>query len=351
MHSPNEGKFSPDTRHVFGSQNDHAQMFQMIGGFRISQIVRSAALFSLAEHLANGPATATEIAEAESIDATAAFRLMRACASLGLVTYDGQSRFAATPLLNTLHRDDPHSLRGPALAQPAPVHWLPWGRLHEAIRTGQPQALAALGRNPWDYLADSPAEAEAFTLSMHRISSGVAAEAAACIDTRSVDVAIDVGGASGILVLSLMTKNPTLQGVVFDLPHVVPSAAKAAEALGLQDRFSVQSGDFFSSVPPADLYLIKWIMHDWDDAACISILRNCARAMRPGGRIILIEMVIDEVGAPGYAPQADLTMLAVHGGKERTLDEFKQLLAAADLRVSRVTPTSTPFVLIEANAM
>ncbi|AXC10446.1 O-methyltransferase [Acidisarcina polymorpha] len=340
-----------DTRDIYGSKNDYAQMFQMIVGYAISQIVRNAAVFSFAEHLALGPKTAAEIAQAESLNLDATFRLMRACASLGLMTYQEDSGFTATPLLRTLHKDDPNSLRGTALAQPASGHWLPWGRLSDAIRSGQPQDVAALGCKTWEHFAKTPADAEAFTQFMEASSLGISREAAGLLDTRSISVAVDVGGASGTLVHALMKANAALQGVVFDLPHIVPAAMKAAGKLGLDDRFSVAAGDFFSSVPPADLYLLKWILHDWDDDACISILKNCRRSINPGGRIVLIEMVIEEIGAPGITTLVDLTMLVLHGGRERSLQEYKTLLNAAGFQFTTSTATATPFVLIEAQAI
>jgi hypothetical protein len=340
-----------ETHNIFGSKKDYAQMFQMIVGFAVSQVVRNAALFSFAEHLARGPRTAVAIAEAESLNVDATFRLMRACASLGLVTYEGDSGFAATPLLRTLHKDDPNSLRGTALAQADSCHWLPWGRLAEAIRSGEPQDLAALGCSTWEHLAKTPAEAEAFTQFMDASSLRISREAATLIDTRSTSVAMDIGGASGTLVHALMKQNEALQGVVFDLPHIVPAAMKAAENLRLRDRFTVAGGDFFSSIPPADLYLLKWILHDWEDDACISILKNCRRSINPGGRIILIEMMIGEIGTPGIATLVDLTMLVLHGGRERSLHEYKTLLSATGFRFTGVTTTSTPFVLIEAIAI
>jgi len=352
MASDSNNESLSDTSNIFGAHNDYAQMFQMIVGFGISQIVHSAAIFSLAEHLAQGPKTAVEIADAEALDADATFRLMRACASLGLMAYNEDSGFAATPLLRTLHKDDPNSLKGTALVQPASAHWLPWGRITDAIRSGKPQDEAALRCSAWDYFAKTPAEAEAFTQSMNAITRGVARDAARLIDTRSTTIATDIGGASGTLIHALMKENESLQGVVFDLPHIVPDAMKAAEKLGMQNRFSVEGGDFFSSVPPADLHLLKWIMHDWGDDACLSILKNCRLSIHPGGRIIiLIEMLIEEVGTPGIASLADLIMLIMHGGRERNLNEFKTLLDASGFRFTSLTPTSTPFVLIEAVAI
>ena len=340
-----------EMRHIFGTQHDYAQMFQMIWGFTISQIVHAAALYSLPEHLGQGRATPAEIAEAESLNVDATFRFMRTCASLGLLTYDGHSKFAATPLLNTLRTDDPHSMRGPALLLPGRGHWSPWGNLSDALKTGDPQSVATLGRPAWEYLADTPAESTAFTETMKSTSFVIDREAAELVETQSVRVAVDIGGASGTLIHSLMKKNPALQGVVFDLSHVVPSAIKAAEDLGLQDRFSAVAGDFFVSVPPADLYLLKLILHDWNDDACISILKNCRRAIHPGGRIVVVEMLIGEIGTTGFSPLIDLDMLVMLGGRERNLEEYKALITAAGFRFSHATPTSTPFVLIEAVAV
>lgn len=339
------------TRPIFGGQNDHAQMYQMIWGFNVSQIVHTAALYSLPEHLDQGPKTPAEIAEAESLNVDATFRLMRACAAIGLMTYDGHSKFAATPLLNTLHKDHPKSLRGPALLMPAAGHWLPWGHLSDAIKTGESQAMATLGRSAWEHLANTPAEAAAFTETMKTASSAFNREAARLVDTQSIRVAVDIGGASGTLIHSLMKENPTLQGVVFDLPHVVPTAIKAAEELGLEDRFSVVGGDFLATEPPpADLFLLKLILHDWNDETCLSILKNCRRAINPGGRILVIEMLIGEIGTPGSAAMMDMDMLVMLGGRERNLEEYKALFTAAGFRFSNTTPSSTPFALIEGDA-
>ncbi|WP_216847015.1 methyltransferase [Granulicella sp. L60] len=338
----------PDTSSIFDERNEFSRMFRMIMGFSGSQIVHAAATFSLAEHLAEGVVTAAEIAELESTNVDAMFRLMRACASLGLLRYDGKGRFATTDLLNTLHRDDPHTLRGAALSQPAPLHWMSWGHLSNAIRTGEPQATSALGCPPWEYLAKMPAESDAFTMSMHRFSAEVSYDAAILLDTQMVDLAVDIGGASGTLLHALMRKNRTLRGVVYDLPHVASIASEAAYALGLSDRLSVEAGDFFASVPTGDLYLLKSVLHDWNDDACVSILSCCRRAINPEGRLVVVDMLVDEIGARGIAPIIDLTMLVLLGGRQRSLDEYKVLFSAAGFRFVRATPTTTPSTLIEA---
>ena len=330
------------------TENHRARMFDLITAFRVSQIVHCAALFSFADHLSGGPSSAEAIARAEGLDVDATFRLMRACTSFGLMTYDDHSGFSATPLLNTLLKDDPQSLRSTALAQPAQGHWLPLGRLSQSIKTGLPQATEALGAPVWDYYASAPLEANAFTESMNRLSTQISTEVANLIDTKNIGLVIDVGGAGGMLVQTLMEKNKSLHGGVFDLAHVLHSAKDAAISRGLQERFTAIAGDFFVDVPPADLFLLKWILHDWNDEACLSILRNCRRSVRPGGRIAVVEMIVeDETPAP-FTSLADLTMLALLGGRERTLAEFDRLLKLAGFRISRVEPTNTPFSLIEA---
>jgi ubiquinone/menaquinone biosynthesis C-methylase UbiE len=342
---------SSDAREPFGVGNDHAEMFRLIGGFRVSQIIRAAALYSLPEHLAQGAATAESIAVAESLNVEATFRFMRACAALKLLTYDGQSKFATTSLLNTLRKDNPASMRGLALVQASASHWLPWGHFSEAIKTGEPQAVATLGRSAWEYVADSPADVAAFADAMKSISLTFNRDAASLVDTKSVKVAVDVGGGSGTFIHALMAVNPALRGTVFDLPAAIPVAVQTGQELGLQDCFSVVAGDFFKdALPRADLYLLKMILHDWNDDACLAILKNCRRAINPGGRIVVADALIGEVGTPGLAPLMDLTMMVVLGGKERSLGEFQALFNATGFRFTGMTPTSTPFVLIEAMA-
>ena len=338
---------------LFGAERDYSSaMFNMILGHVAAQVVHCAALFSLADHLADGPAAAETIACAEGLDAGATFRLMRACTAFGLVTYSKEAGFTGTPLLATLRRDDPRRLRAGAIALTSHGHWAPWGQLAEAIRTGKPRAEATLGCDLFDYFAKpaGAAEAEAFSQFLVGISSAVSAEAARLIDTRKVSLAVDVGGASGSLVHALMNANPALRGTVLDLPHVAIQAAKAADALGLSDRFSFVAGDFRNAVPPADLYLLKHVLHDWADATCDSILQNCRRGLRPGGHVIVIELLADDIEPTPLFAQFDLSMMVVCGSKERTLDEYKGLLAAAGLRFVRATATETPLFLIEAVA-
>jgi hypothetical protein len=330
--------------------NPYAAMAELITAYRATQLVRVAAMFSFAEHLADGPKTATELAEAESIDADATFRVLRLCASYGLVTSEDGVRFSGTTTLTTLRKDAPGSLRGLALTMGGPSHWLPWGRLPEAVRTGKPQAEAALGTDAWSYGAAHPEELQNSIDALNSASAAVSSEAVRTIDTTGVRLAVDVGGATGSLVQALMGVNSELRGVIFDLPTVVPHARAAIERAGLQDRLSAVAGDFFESVPEADLYLLRYILHDWDDESCIRILRNLRRALRAGGRVLILETVIGDIGEPPAAPSMDINMMVVLGGRERRVPEFEVLLSIAGFRLVRSTPLNVPVTIIEAVA-
>lgn len=351
MSSLNQGPDPrPATKPQSATAHDHERMMAMVTGFWVTQIVGAAATFDLAGHLAEGTDTPDAIAAAESIHPDATRRLLRTCASLGLVTSTDGVHFTGTALLDTLRRDDPNSLWGMACAQAAPGHWLPWGRFTEAVRSGDHQVEAAL-KTPtiFDYYAVHRDEADIFTRAMANLSAPAANDIAKAVNTDGVNHALDVGGADGEVVRAMMRANPALRGGVFDLPHVVPSAQLAAHRDGLHDRFTATGGDFFASVPPADLYVLKYILHDWDDDSCIRILKNCRASLQDGGRVIIVDYLVGELGAPGFAPMMDLNMLVVTGGRERDIAEFDTIFASAGLRRTAVG-RGGPFAVIEAVA-
>jgi SAM-dependent methyltransferase len=332
------------------TDKDFERMMQMLTGFFVTQIADVVATYSIADHLAEGPTTAEQIATLEGIDSTATFRLLRACASLGLVICDDGRTFSPTPLLSTLRTNVPGSLRSVARTLSAPGHWLPWGRFPDAVRTGESQTVPALGAPLWDYYAQQPEEGAAFTDAMHGSTSGIAQDVTRLVDTSTTKLAVDIGGASGTLVHSLMTANPQLRGIILDLPDVVPSATAAAAALGFAERSRAVAGDFFASVPEADLYLLKHVLHDWDDGQAVRILENCRRAIRPGGRVIVVELLLGEIGEPGPAPLIDLNMMVILPGRERSLSEYRALLKQAGFRLDKSSAIRSSMAVIEAVA-
>ena len=328
---------------------DFDQMIQMVMGYHVTQIVGAIATYSIADHLAKGSATADEIATWEGIDSQATFRLLRACTSLGLATYDGK-RFAATPLLGTLQSNIPGSLQDLAIAFSSPGHWQPWGGFAEAIRTNAPQTLPTLGMSIWKYYEDHQEECAAFTHAMHGFTSGIVEDVVRVIDTSKVKLAADIGGASGTLVHGLMAANPNLHGIVVDLPEVVGSAETAARELGFSDRSTAFPANFFEHVPAADLYLLKHVLHDWNDHEAVAILKRCRESIRPGGRVVVIEILLGAMGEPAFGPLMDLNMMVMLTGRERTLDEYRTLIEKAGFHFAKVRPIRSPMAVIEATA-
>ncbi|MFE0631956.1 methyltransferase [Streptomyces sp. NPDC058864] len=326
-------------------------LLQMLSGYWVTQIVRAAVDLSIPDHLADGPLDADEIAARESSDPATTYRLLRACASLALVAHQGERRFSGTPLSRLLRTGVPNTLREVALTWAGPSHWRAWERFPEAVRKGGTQIESALGTDFFTYLGDHPAEAELFSVAMSSMSEQLNRDLTRALDTTGSTVAVDVGGGTGALVQGLLLANPNLRGQSLDLPHATAAAQASAVKQGLTDRFAAVTGDFFESVPPADLYLLKMVLHDWSDADCIRILRNCRASARPGARVVVVENVIGEIGAPGFEPLADMHMLAMLPGQERDLPEFDALFAASGWRRTAVTPTGFQFKIIELEAI
>ena len=323
-------------------------MFRMITGFWVSQIIGVAARLNIAEHLQGGAKSAEELSRLTETEPSALFRVLRAAASLGVFTLGADDRFSLTPLGETLRSGVPGSMREMAIMQTARGHWLPWGKLEDAVRTGKAQAVATLGCELFEHYASTPEEAAAFSGAMGNLSALVASEVAVHVDTSGLTRAVDVGGAEGTLIAALMAKNPSLAGIVFDLPHVTAAATAKLEARGLLGRCTVVAGDFFTSVPSGDLYVLKQILHDWNDEQATTILRNCARSMTARGRVAIVEMVIPDDGSPTPAQLMDVNMLAILPGRERTQAEYTALLADAGLRFDRLVPTHSLFQILEA---
>ncbi|OON79599.1 methyltransferase [Streptomyces tsukubensis] len=327
---------------------DTGRMLQMITGYWVTQVVRTAAELRLADHLHPDGATPAEVAAAESLAPQATFRFLRACASLGLAECEDGERFTATPLLRTLRTDQPDSLRDLALYGGTASHWVPWGNLAEAIRTGTPQAEATLGAPFFDWLTGQPHEAGVFTAAMAAMTHGLARQLADVIDLKGARTAVDVGGAGGNFIHTLMLRDPELTGLVLDLPHVGADAEASAERLGVADRFTFVGGDFFESVPTADVHLLKFVLHDWDDDSGVRILRNCRDALTPGGRVLVAELIVDETGTPGLPPLMDLNMMTLSTGRERSLAEFENLFRRAGLKLETTSSSASLVSVLEA---
>jgi len=328
-----------------------ARMWDMITAYRVSQVVRCAATFSLAEHCeAGGVITAESIARLEQINPDATGRLLRGCVALGLLTSEDGTHFRATPLLNILKRDIDGSQWGFAISLPAPGHWGPWGKLPEAVRTGNAQGTQSEG-TLFDYYDTHAEEASAFMEGLDGMTAVAGAAAASLIDTSGIEQSIDVGGATGTLTHALMKANPRLHGIVYDVPAVAEQAAQAARTLGLEDRLTAVGGNFFNSVPAGgNIYLLRYVLHDWNDAECVQILQNCRNAMTGNAKLYVLEMVVSSTAEDPVVAMQDLNMLAVLHGRERSLAEFDRLFDQAGLKRTAAIATNSPMWIIEAMA-
>jgi hypothetical protein len=325
-------------------------MLQIITGYWTSQAVGTAARLGVADQLVDGPRTSGEVAQAVGADPQALFRLMRMLASIGVFTMDEQGRFGLTPLADTLRSSVPGSVKNFAVAETTPGHWQPWGKMYEAIKTGKPMCKPALGMEIWDWYAKNPEEGEYFNGAMGDLSAAVADEVIRIYDFAEFHTVVDIGGAHGILLTAILEANPKMRGILFDLPHVTATARESLETRGIAQRCEVVTGDFFESVPPGgDIHVLKQVIHDWSDEECTTILRNCHKALKPKGKLLLVESVIPPDNSPSMAQAMDLNMLVLLPGRERTESEFRDLLAAAGFEIERVMPTESPFSVIEAS--
>lgn len=340
----------PDEAEIAMGRNSVA-LYQLITGHWVAQTVRAAADLHIVDHLAAGAGSAEEIAGLESADTAMVYRLMRACVSLGVLSWDG-ARFAATPVGELLREDVPGSMREAALVQGARGHWQVWGLLPETIRAGQHQSQAALGMEHFEYFAQHPQEAALFSKAMANMTGLVIEDTIRLLDLGGAKTVLDVGGANGTLVQALMAAHPEIRGQLLDLPHAVAGAERTAAEAGLGDRFTAIAGDFFVEVPAADYYLLKWILHDWSDDECVSILRNCRASAQPGARMLIVETVVGELGGePDPAAVLDMNMLACTNGRERELNEFDALFAASGWRRVGISPTRSMISLLEVEAV
>lgn len=328
--------------------NESQQMFKMVTGYWVSQMVGTAARLSVADLLEPGAQSVTSLAERTGANPDALYRLLRGLASVGVFVEREGRAFANNTLSQTLRSNVPGSMRDMAIVQTAPGHWRPWERLPDAVKTGDRSSVAALGGELWDWLRDHPEERLVFSSAMGNLAALAGAELVRCWDFSKTKTVVDVGGADGTLVKAVLRAFPSCAGTLFDLPHVVGPAAQGLEAAGLRGRCEVVGGDFFKQVPGGDVLLLKHVLHDWDDERAVTLLENCAAALRGDGRVLVLEMVIPDDGSPSPAQLMDLNMLVLVPGKERTAKEYGELFARAGLTLTAVVPTHSPFSIVEA---
>jgi hypothetical protein len=324
-------------------------MLQIISGFWISRAVYVIGKLGIPDLLQTGPKTAAELASATNTHAPSLFRILRALVSVGVLNSSDGERFAQTPLSETLVTDAPGSLRWFAISELGQEHYPAWGNVMHSVKTGEIAFDNFFGVDIWKYFQQNPEDAAVFNNSMSNITAAANEAITSLYDFSQFGTLVDVGGGHGGLITSILKQNPELKGVLFDAPEVIEGARPKIEAAGLADRLETVAGNFFQSVPAGgDAYIMKWIIHDWDDEKSNTILRNCRSQMPANGKLILVDSVVPETNEPHFSKFIDLNMLVMTGGKERTEKEFAQLLADAGFKLLRVIPTDLPTSIIEA---
>ena len=338
----------------------HQRMARLIGGYQVSAAIGAVARLGVADALASGPRDPRDLAAQVGADTRSLARVLRALEDTGLFERLDDGRVALTALGALLRGDVPASARRAAIASTEEWRWRAYAHLTHSARTGEPGFRLAHGCGLWEYLAREPSAAAMFDESMSRVAAINAGAVVHAYDFRRVTRLVDVGGGHGVLACAALEANPDMRGVIFDLPGVVDGARPRLEQAGLTDRCEMIAGDFFEAVPAGgDAYLLSWILHDWDDRSATRILANCRAAMREGGRLLAVEMVVPAEGEAPASPDldrlvraADLEMLTIVGGRERTSAEYRELFAGAGFELTRIVALDAlPWSLLEARVV
>jgi SAM-dependent methyltransferase len=327
------------------------QVSRMISSLWVPQAIYAAAKLGLPDVLAEGPASGAEVAAKAGTHPEATFRLLRSLVVLDLLRQHDDGRFELTETGRCLTRDAPDSVRSWALLWGGPMMWPCWGHLADCVARGEmaPKILHGFD-SPFELMEKHPEEDAHFNRSMAELTRGVAMVLPAFYDFADAKLVCDVGGGFGQLLVPLLKANPETRGQVYDLARCADGSRALMAEEGLAERGTFQAGDFFESVPEgADVYLIKSVIHDWNDEKSRQILSSIRRAMKPGAKLLLLEWIVPERVGPADAGiiGTDLNMLVMVGGQERTEPEYRELVASAGLRVERIIPTPAAMSLIE----
>jgi hypothetical protein len=330
-----------------GGVPPEAQIAELVLAQLATRLTWLFATLKLADHLTGGPKTAEELASATGTHAPSLYRILRTLASLGFVTERADHRFALQPLGAVLKSGTPSHAAAIILGGEVMTRSL--DHLLYTAQTGKTGFERDFGAPIFDWLGKHPEEAALFNLTMVGFHGREPAAVAEAYDFSAFKTLADIGGSTGNMLTTILAKHPKLQGILFDLPHVVHNAAALIEQRGLTSRVRVEPGSFFERVPAgADAYLMSHIIHDWNEDQCLTIFGNCRRAMAADGRVLIVEMVLPEGDVPHPGKMLDMVMLTAPGGEERTASQYRALLEKADLRMTRVVPTASAVGIVEA---
>ena len=323
-------------------------LMEKLTGAWVAQAIAVVTKLGTADALAAGPQGIDELAAVAGVHAPTLYRVLRALASVGIFAEGEDGRFRLTPLAEPLRSDAPGSVRAFAVMLGEEWSWRPWGHLLDSVTTGQAAFEHTYGTGIFAYLAERPEASARFDAAMTGRAGPDDDAVAAAYDFSAFRTVVDVGGGRGSLLAAILRANPDARGILFDQAHVIPEARRSLDAAGLGPRCELMAGDFFASVVAGgDAYVLKKIVHDWDDERARRILEVCHRAMPATGRLLLVETVLPPGNDPAFGKLTDLAMLVWTGGQERTEADYRALLAAAGFALTRVVPTRSSLSVVE----
>jgi hypothetical protein len=327
--------------------NEARQIRALITAYRVSQAVHTAAVLGVSDLLAGGPLSVDDLAKATNCDPRSLHRLLRALATVGVYQQLADGRFTGTPLGDQLRSDVEGNALGLAALFGRPYVWQAWSALVDNVRTGQNAFASVHGQTVWEYRAEHPEESVIFDAAMVSNSDEAAASILNAYDFGRFNRVVDVAGGRGALLAAILSRHSSLRGVLFDQPHVVSGASDRFVAANLQDRCRIVGGDMFADVPAGgDAYVLKAILHDWEDPQALAILQTCRRAMTEEATLLVVERLLDE--ANQNVAFSDLNMMVGPGGLERTTAEYADLFTSAGFRLTSTAPANTEWAVLEA---
>ncbi len=323
---------------------------QMIFGFVTSKAIHVAAKLNLADLIAShGAMNCSELADKTGADATSIHRLLRALASNDIFIEDEQGKFSLTPLADCLREDSANSAKAMALSAGS-VFYKAYNEFLYSVQTGERGFERAYGMGPFEYLSSHPEEGKIFDQMMTDFHGGETQPMIENYDFSVFKTVVDVGGGNGEVISAVLNNNRNVNGILFDLPEVINRSQGMIAGSGLGNRCIAKGGNFFEAVPSnGDAYILRHIIHDWNDTDAITILKNCKKAMNPGGKVLIVEAVIPKGNDPHPFKWLDLTMLMI-GGKERTKEQFEHLFSQAGLHLKRIIPITPAISIVEGVA-
>jgi hypothetical protein len=324
-------------------------MTRMIHGFMISQAIYVAAKLGIADLLQERARSSQELACVTYTHAPSLYRVLRTLAAIGVFTETEEGIFGLTPLGETLRTGVVGSLRPLAICMGGQCSWQAWGDILHSVKTGESAFEHVFGTAFFQHLDRHPDDAKQFVEAMNCCATLYNEAVVKAYDFSRFQKVVDVGGGQGRLVTAILKANPTTRGILFDTPHQTPIAARIFEQEGVAERAETMTGDFLEAVPEGgDAYLLKHIIHDWDDARAIEILRNCRRSMSKDSRLLLIEETITADAEFAPAKVLDIQQMLMQGGRERSLEEYRELLEAAGFALTAVIETQSSLSIMES---